>query len=288
MRLLSVGFACNNACTFCAQGELRAREPTREPALSSIVAGEAVAFVGGEPTLRDELPAWVAEADRLGAARVLVQTNARRLSDRAFTAALARASRKLSLEVSLQGGSAPVHDWHTGAPGSFAETVRGLAAARAAGIPFHVTSVVTRSSFRNLVELVRVVHGLRARALWLSLARPFGRALAARDRVVPAPELALPYVSLALAEARRLGLRASILPLSGTQDTGGPSELVGLGETEPRPASAESPEPPRVALQMYGRPSKARAEVRVPVKKSGDHLRELFPGLFGDTGEGGS
>ena len=61
MRKIFLGFACNNACVFCAQGSLRDKEegpPDVAAKLATIVAGETVAFTGGEPTIHDELPAW--------------------------------------------------------------------------------------------------------------------------------------------------------------------------------------------------------------------------------------
>ena len=48
IRLVSLGFGCNNACIFCAQGGLRAlpAEPLSPTLLSSLLPGETVAFVG--------------------------------------------------------------------------------------------------------------------------------------------------------------------------------------------------------------------------------------------------
>jgi len=149
MRVIHVGFACNNACAFCAQGALRAERPAApdedlERAIDAIRPGETVAFVGGEPTLFAALPEWIRAADARGAASVLVQTNGRRLAYRAFARALREASPRLRLDVSLHGATAPMHDWHTGTEGSFAQTVQGLRHARVERIPAGVTVVITR------------------------------------------------------------------------------------------------------------------------------------------------
>ena len=114
-----LGFACNNACVLRA-GPLRDKEegpPDVAAQLAAIVAGETVAFTGGEPTIDDELPAWIKAAEAKGAARVIVQTNGRRLAYRAFTRALREASTKLALDVALQGfhgGDARVPHGHAG------------------------------------------------------------------------------------------------------------------------------------------------------------------------------
>jgi hypothetical protein len=76
-----------------------------------------------------------------------------------------------------------------------------------------------------------------------------------------------------------------VTPLSGTWDGAGPEAHVGIGEVEV--AEAAAPEPVtrahgKVSLQLYGRPAPGRGESRGPGKQSGDALRALFPGLFGE------
>ena len=119
MRVVALGFACNNACIFCAQGDLRSRGAEIDEApiaaeLASIQPGEIVAFVGGEPTLAARLPDWIEEASRRGAARVVVQTNGRRLAYRAYARELASVGKSgahsggptcVALDVSLHGSS---------------------------------------------------------------------------------------------------------------------------------------------------------------------------------------
>jgi MoaA/NifB/PqqE/SkfB family radical SAM enzyme len=233
MRVITVGFACNNACVFCAQGGLRARAASQRDVAAAIAAiepGEAVAFLGGEPTIAPDLPAWIRAADARGAARVVVQTNGRRLAYRAFAAALREASPRLALDVSLHGATAPMHDYHTGAPGSFVQTVQGLRCARAEGIPFGVTTVVTRSNFRHLAEIVRVAGAAGAAAIHLAPAEPSGRAARDRDRIVPALEMALPHVQRAAAEAQRLGIAVQIGDRPTSSQAAG--WFAGMGEVE--------------------------------------------------------
>jgi MoaA/NifB/PqqE/SkfB family radical SAM enzyme len=234
MRAITVGFACNNACVFCAQGDLRAtRAPEIEVdrAVEAVQPGETVAFAGGEPTLFAALPRWIQAADARGAARILVQTNGRRLAYRAFARALGEASPRLRLDVSLHGSTAAMHDWHSGTEGSFAQTVLGLRHARAERIPAGVTVVVTRSNHRHLAEIVRVAHAAGASAIHFATAVALGRAAGARALVVPAEEMVAPHLQRASAEALRLGLRVQV----GEDPS---SELfAGIGEVEP-PAPA--------------------------------------------------
>jgi cyclic pyranopterin phosphate synthase len=209
MRTVALGFTCNNACIFCAQGVLRARDDRSGAKQASrqldlVAPGETVAFVGGEPTLNDELPDLIRLAEARGAGRVVVQTNGRRLAYRAYARVLREASPRLSLDVSLHGSTAPMHEYHTAAAGSFGQTVLGLRHARAEGIGTAVTSVITRSNFRHLAEIVVLARGAGAAAVHFALAERFGRAAQAPDRVLPAVDMVKPYLSRALAEADRL------------------------------------------------------------------------------------
>lgn len=293
MLVVALGSACNNACVFCAQGELRAREPgpPADPIerLSALAPGEAVALVGGEPTLWDRLPEWIRAAHDRGAAPVLVQTNGRRLAYRGYAAALRAASPRVALDVSLHGSTAPMHDYHTSTPGSFGQTVKGLANARAAGIPFAVTTVVTRSNFRHLAEIVRLAGALGARAVELAIAAPLGSAARAADRVIAAPELVAPHVARAVAEAASMGLgwRAGA-SASGPDIAGCFAGLGPVEEVAPEGRRRAPPEPApdgkrRLDLVALGRPAPGRAEVRVPQRRTGAELRPLFPTLFHAT-----
>jgi MoaA/NifB/PqqE/SkfB family radical SAM enzyme len=243
MKTVFLGFACNNACVFCAQGALRDTEagpPDVAAQIAAIAAGDTVAFIGGEPTIHDELPAWITAADARGAARVVVQTNGRRLAYRAFTRALREASPRLALDVALQGATAAMHEYHTGTPGSFEQTARGARQARAERIPFGVTTVVTRSNFRHLVEIARLAHALGAEALHLAKVEPFGRAAEARDRLLPARDMVLPYLTRAAAEAQRLGLGVVVGDVESSVIFAGIGAIAPADEAPPKPSRKTS------------------------------------------------
>jgi pyruvate-formate lyase-activating enzyme len=304
MRPVALGFSCNNACIFCAQGELRASDAAQDPelraqalgaAIAAITPAETVAFVGGEPTIHGDLPAWIAAAHARGAARIVVQTNGRRLAYRAYARELAGASSRLTLDVALHGSTAPMHDYHTSVPGSFQQTVQGLRNARAEGLRVGVTTVITRSNFRHLGEIVRVARACGASAVRFALAAPHGRAGRDADRVIPALDMVKPHLVAAIGDARQLGLAVQwdlgdVGALDGLVEPprGEPegARFAGIGEVEPA-ATAAAPAAPaasRRQLHVLGRPVPARAEVRAPVKRTGAELREIFPTLFDDGG----
>lgn len=286
MRLIALSAACNNACVFCAQGALRDQvegPPDALDQIAAIVPGEIVAFVGGEPTIWDGLPAWIRAAADRDPAAILLQTNGRRLAYRAYAREIRAASPRLALDVSVHGSTAAMHDYHTGTPGSFEQTMIGLRHARAERIPAGITAVVTRSNFRHLAEIVRVAHAAGARAVHFAPAEDVGRAAIARDRVIPAPELVAPHLARAAAEAARLGLAV----LAGDVETapGVREQFAGIGSVEPQVAAKEAPEEPRrVSLTVLGRPAPAKGEVRGAAKRTGADLAEIFPELFNRSG----
>jgi pyruvate-formate lyase-activating enzyme len=304
MRLVALGYSCNNACIFCAQGELRASDTAQDrelrsrilgAAIAAITPGEAVAFVGGEPTIHEDLPAWIAAAHARDAARIVVQTNGRRLAYRAYTRELAAASERLTLDVALHGSTAPMHDYHTSVPGSFQQTVQGLRHARAEGLPAGVTTVITRSNFRHLGEIVRVARACGAAAVHLTIAAPRGRASRDADRVIPAFAMVKPHLDAAIAEAQRLGLSVRC-DAPGALESAGPARgepsavlFAGIGEVEPAASAAVVADAVVTKRQLHvlGKPVPARAEVRAPVKRTGAELREIFPTLFEPQSPGG-
>ncbi|MFV0515761.1 MAG: radical SAM protein [Jhaorihella sp.] len=100
-----------------------------------------IGFTGGEPFMNPEIIA-MAEAALVRGFRVLILTNAMRPMMRpAMRAGLARLQAahgaRLSLRISLDHYSAPLHDGERGA-GSFARTIEGMAWLRDAGIAMTV------------------------------------------------------------------------------------------------------------------------------------------------------
>ena len=210
---LKVGFACNNRCVFCVQGTKRERfgaRPVEE--LRDILRRErprvdAVVFTGGEPTVRRDLPELVAHARELGYRTIQIQTNGRMLAHRAYLERLVAAGAT-EFSPALHGHVAALHDHLTGAPGAFAQTVTGIRHLKAMGRFVLTNSVVTRSSYRHLPELARLLVSLGVDQFQLAFVHPVGTAATLFDSVVPRMELAAPYLMAALQVGLDSGRRA--------------------------------------------------------------------------------
>ncbi len=216
---LKVGFACNNRCLFCAQGEKRSGcgalpfpELLRRLAACPRPAG--LVLTGGEPTLYTSLLALVAAARRMGFSPIQLQTNGRLLSYRDRLAALMAAGVE-EVSPSLHGSRAALHDGLTRAPGSFDESVAGIANAVASGASVVTNSVVTRQNGADLPSLVRLLASLGVRRAQLAFVHPVGTAETHFDEVVPRlPDLVAPLrAAREVARAAGVTLVTEAMPL---------------------------------------------------------------------------
>lgn len=205
-----LSLACDNLCVFCGQDGVTSRASAVSEQLTDARArSNELTFVGGEPLLDAELEDHVAEARRHGFRRIGLQTNGRTLGDGDRAARLARAGLT-DIHLSIHGADAAVHDYHTGRPGSLEAALRGLAAAKAEGLEIVVTTLVTRSSFRTLAAVPRLLSSRGVSAWALSIPRVAGRSHVSFDRVVPRLALAMPFALHAMTLAGSLGLPAFI------------------------------------------------------------------------------
>jgi len=197
---LKVGFACNNRCRFCVQGMKRERFGRRSrEELDEILTGNTdragVVFTGGEPTLHPDIIWLIARARQLGYQSVQVQTNGRMFAYRRFCREVVEAG-VTEVSPALHGHRDELHDYLTTVAGSFEQTVAGIRNLKELGIPVVTNTVITRSNFRHLPEIARLLVDLGVDQYQLAFVHPVGSAGPERnfDSVVPRFQLIEPYV----------------------------------------------------------------------------------------------
>jgi len=212
---LALDYRCNLHCIGCRACEDRGERiaPERAAALLREARDEgstAAWFGGGEPTLREDLPALVKRARDLGFTEVIVQTNAMRMAYPAYARALVEAG-VTEVRVNAKSARAEVHDRLSGEQGAHALLVRALE--NLAALPVRITAdvLLARSTAQHLDETVAFFadRGVRRFALWLLYAgdveggdaEPVAREVPRIADVVPALER-----TLAIAQARGLTL----------------------------------------------------------------------------------
>lgn len=208
---------CNQNCGYC---HVRvAAEPRAEIHTGAVMARlrdaaarkpREVVISGGEPAMRNDLPAVVAEARRGGAEQVTLETNATLIDG-----PRARALRDAGLthaRVNLTAWGDAL-DAITRDPGGFERTLTGVRALLDAGVAVEVSAVVVRATLGLLGPLPEQLVGA------------FGSSLGGlRVRVPtesPDPSQLVTYaeaceaLSAALASSRRAGLLLKLAPDSG-------------------------------------------------------------------------
>jgi hypothetical protein len=271
---LRLGLACDNRCIFCAQRGLAeddAAAPADVPARLAVARASAdeITFVGGEPTLHAALPDAVAAARAAGFRAIGVQTNGRRLADVAFAERLVAAGLT-DAHFSIHGATAAAHDYHTGVDGSWRAALAGLAAVRALGATAVVTTVLTRSNFRELSALPALLTARGAAAWQIAVPQAGGEAAAGFDRVIPRLGMAIPFALHALDAAGRRGLPAFI--------SGAP--LCALGPFAARALPPEPDRPRAFAAACDGcpaRPGCAGVDPAYLARWNGDELSSRDP-----------
>jgi MoaA/NifB/PqqE/SkfB family radical SAM enzyme len=169
---ISIGAVCNNNCVFCMEEDRDGRYVNNSAMTSERVqwilqghrGAEEVCFTSGEPTTRPELPAFVAEAKRLGYRRISIMTNGRRLSHLPYAAALAKAGMN-RFYISIHGHTKKLHEGLTRTPDSFEQTVAGLdsiAKMKRFGIELHTSTVITDRNLPHMLDIYRFLrsHGV--------------------------------------------------------------------------------------------------------------------------------
>ncbi len=208
---------CDNACRFCGQHGTTAGD-TADWHAQLVARRDAganeVTFVGGEPLLAAALEPGIMAAASLGYGAIGVQTHGRALADQARVRSLVAAGLT-DVHLSIHGARAAVHDYHTGVAGGFDQVTSGLGRLRGEGVSVVVTTLLTRSNARTLVELPAWLahHGVLA---WsIALPHAAGRAGLEFDRIMPRLALALPFALHALDRARKLGMAVAIMGAPG-------------------------------------------------------------------------
>jgi cyclic pyranopterin phosphate synthase len=169
---ISIGAVCNNNCVFCMEEDRDGRYVNNSAMTSERVqwilqghrGAEEVCFTSGEPTTRPELPAFVAEAKRLGYGRISIMTNGRRLSHPPYAAALAKAGMN-RFYISIHGHTKKLHEGLTRTPDSFEQTVAGIdsiARMKRFGIELHTSTVITDRNLPHMLDIYRFLrsHGV--------------------------------------------------------------------------------------------------------------------------------
>ncbi|MFA5139920.1 MAG: radical SAM protein [Elusimicrobiota bacterium] len=217
---LKIGFQCNNWCAFCVQGDKRKHVPPKDMETIERLLSEGrkrgatgVVLTGGEPTLHEHFLDTLRLAKRLGYESLQVQTNGRRFCYPDFCRK-AVAAGATEVSPALHGSTAALHEFLTGAPGSFMQTVAGIRNLKRLGVYVLTNTVITRANFRDLPDLARLFVKLGVDQFQFAFVHITGRAAENASWIVPRKALIEPWVKrgIDIGKAARKSVLTEAIP----------------------------------------------------------------------------
>ncbi len=162
-----VNYACNAKCPFCfnppdASAALEAGLEFDEIA-RRLYSGygdgyRAIKFIGGEVTVREDLPKMVALARRVGYLSIQITTNGIRLADPEYARRLFELGAE-SFRFSIHGHTPELHDRLVAVPGALAKIMRATKTLRGLGAGLGVNYVMNAVNFRVFPETCDFFYG---------------------------------------------------------------------------------------------------------------------------------
>lgn len=154
-----LNYNCNAKCLFCSQDFEWRKEPNDLP-FDKVVEHMYLAykngyrrlgFTGGEPTIRRDLPKFIALAKKIGYTYVRIQTNGVRIADFDYVKTLADAGLTF-VKYSIHGHTAELHDKLVGIPGAFDKCLKSIENLQKLRVGIGVNIVLNDWNYKHLVE----------------------------------------------------------------------------------------------------------------------------------------
>ncbi|MDD5067656.1 MAG: radical SAM protein [bacterium] len=208
---IKVGYSCNNLCKFCVQGRKRDLLLDKTTDKLKRVLSEArrtcqqIVFTGGEPTVRPDFLELAAYARSLGFKRIQVQSNGRMFAYKRFCREAVDAGVN-EFGLALHGHIPELHNYLTSSE-AFHETVQGFRNLKALGQSVFSNTVITKSNYRHLPEISRLLVSLKADQFQFAFVHALGSAQQNFFSVVPRMSMVIPYVKKGLDTGERAGVR---------------------------------------------------------------------------------
>jgi MoaA/NifB/PqqE/SkfB family radical SAM enzyme len=199
---IKISYSCNNACLFCVQGDKRCDVPAKpNKEIKNILRqsrkeyGEVV-FTGGDPAIHPDILELVRYAKSL-CYHIQIQTNGRMFFYPGFCHRMIRAGANV-FAVSIHGHHAKLHDFLTGAPGSFEQTTTGIKNLIRLGQIVVTNTVINNYNYRFLPQIADYLIKIGVPQYQLAFPHIMGSALVNRSRIVPRKSKIMPYVKKAI------------------------------------------------------------------------------------------
>jgi len=199
---IKVSFKCNNRCKFCVQGEKRNFCPDKDiTEIKSILrqsadSYEEVVLTGGDPAIRPDIIEIIRYARHLGY-KIQIQTNGRMFAYKDFCREIIQAGANV-FAISIHGHNIKLHDYLTGAKGSFEQSTLGIKNLLSFGKLVVTNTVINKLNYRFLPEIANFLVDLKIPQYQFAFPHILGQAYSNLDLIVPRKREVIPYVRKAL------------------------------------------------------------------------------------------
>ncbi|MBW2977570.1 radical SAM protein [Candidatus Woesearchaeota archaeon] len=205
---IKTGFICNNNCRFCVQAHNkfkgnRSFEEIKKDLIDARKRCNSVVLTGGEVTIRKDFFDIVKLAKKLNYKTIQIQTNGRMFASLDFCKKTIKAGAN-EFSPALHGYCAEQHDSLTKAPGSFAQTTKGIKNLKSLGTYVLTNTVVVKKNYKDLPKIAKLLVKLNVDQFQFAFVHPIGNAWKNFNSVVPKISLASPYIKKGL----EIGIKA--------------------------------------------------------------------------------
>ena len=210
--------SCMLACKHCraaAQAvtypdELRTEECFKLLDNIASFAKPIIILTGGEPMLRPDIYDIAAHATDLHLRVVMAPCGA--MIDDDSAARIVRSGIRC-ISISLDGATPAGHDAFRGVEGAFAASLRGIEAAKRAGLDFQINTTITRHNLDELPAILELAVQLGATVFNPFLLVPTGRGKQLADQEISAEDYENALRYLAAQQIRKdIGIRVTCAP----------------------------------------------------------------------------
>jgi|GEM_PF-1078436 len=164
---LNVGYSCNSHCIFCRQGKYEKGEWSHDKTTAEIKqemrkvikSCQGIVFTGGEPTIRPDFMEIVKYAKTIGFETIQIHTNGRMFAYLDYCQKTIEAGAN-EFYLALHGHNPELHDFLTGAKGSFQQTVHGIRNLKKLKQEVITNTVITKYNYCHLPEIAELLISL--------------------------------------------------------------------------------------------------------------------------------
>ncbi len=201
---VKVGFACNNHCKFCVQGDKRLHYKQRSfDEIKKILEDEYrngcewLVFTGWEPTLHKDLISLIIYAKKLWYKAIQIQSNGRSFANREYVEKLINAWVS-EFWPSIHGFYPATHDGLVSSPWAWEQVIEGLKNLRKLWQNVIINSVITKQNYKEIPALALLLCKLWVNQFQFAFVHILWSAEKNKQEIVPKKSEVIPYVKKAL------------------------------------------------------------------------------------------